>query len=145
MQQRKNWIWKVNIKALFHNHMKQNNACLKSPTAHAQAHTRGNNNRQRFMWSKEIFRQQPPPSNSEELTCTLLIANYISKVGLFGIYSLNSFFLENSSLFKLDPWQKKKKKKKRIPISKNHCEFCLCQRYDCSLKISMFTITQKTW
>lgn len=94
----------------------------------------------RGLGEREIPKQQPPPSNSEELTCILLTAHYICKVGLFGIHSLTCSSLK-TSLFKKKKESKKKKKNSHIQRSL----WILSVRDRTTVKASMFTITQKTW
>ena len=123
------WIWKVNMKALFHSHMKQKWCLFNIP--HSTRASTHNRKKQPEAYGKERGspKRQPPPSNSEELTCILTTAHNVCKVDISAIHSL---MLSSLKTQVWSNWQKKKKKKKRIPISKNHYEFCLCQRSDYS-------------
>lgn len=88
------------------------------------------------MWKKESLRKQLQPSNSEELTCTLLIAQYICGVGLFGIHSLtcSSFKTQVCSIWILG--------RKKIP----HPKITMNSVRDLTIvKESKFIITQKIW
>lgn len=124
------WIWKVNMKALFCSHMKQKRCLFNSPHS-ARASTDKGKQQQPEAYGRERDspKQQPAPSSSEELTCILIIAHNVCKVDLSGIHSL---MLSSLKTQVYSNWILGQKKKKRIPISKNHYEFCLCQRSDYS-------------
>lgn len=88
------------------------------------------------MWKKASLRKQLPPSKSEELTCTLLIAQYICGVGLFGIHSLtcSSFKTQVCSIWILG--------RKKIP----HPKITMNSVRDLTIvKVSKFIITQNIW
>lgn len=88
---------------------------------------------------KENPKKQLPPSNSEELTCTLLIAQYICRVGLFGIHSLTC------SPFKTRVCSIWRPGRKKIP----HPKITMKSVRDLTIvKVSKFIINQKirwTW
>lgn len=76
--------------------------------------------------------------NSKELICTLLIAQYIHRVGLFGIHSLTC------SSIKLKFVQFGSLAKKNYLIQKS-LWILVRVRYLTIAKVNVFLVTQKTW
>lgn len=112
-------ILKVDMKGkhksiILQNHMKQDGACLMSPTAHAQSHVRGNNNRQRLRWKRDPQATTTTIKLRRAHLYSINFTLYLQSGSLWHSLS-DMFFLENKFV------------QKRIPISKDHYEFCLSE------------------
>ena len=133
------WIWKVNMKALFCSHMKQK-WCLFNIPHSTRASTHNGKQQQPEAYGKETDspKPQPPPSNSEELTCSLTIAHNVWKVGISGIHSLMLSSLKTQVWLNWFLSQKKKKKESPYPkITINS----VCVRNLTIVNMTMFTVS----